>query len=359
MTKIVDKLQNIWYGLMYGLKTTETEILTQKGAQSDKQISINQNVDAEKMSRALLNGQETQAVKELRYRTYKVADEAEKLDYITNGLVIPKQDRKHVYIDETEGYKTILIQNNEELGLGVLDELNRINSYGEQLKYVLQITRNFVPRFRIEEFTSKLVVKEIDNNHVQLDFYSTIYPNEHKYTSKGFINEINKIKDNGLKSDVIDFEELKFITQKAHGVRDLMEYKFDNIFFKKIDIFDGNFVIKFKAHLKNEPIDLTKRFYNEEMDERYNNKDKKDVIFNLSEIDKKEYTCSECGKILTNDSFLNVNKSNGHNSFIDSDGIEHYDGDDLEFYDAQITLETYGRVICKKCINKLIKEGKI
>lgn len=358
MSKVVDKIKNAWYGLMYGLKITETEILTQKGSSNDKSVSINQNVDAEKMSRALLNGQETQAVKELRYRTYKIADEAEKLEYITNGLVIPKQDRKHVYIDESEGYKTILIQNNEELGLGVLDELNRVNSYGEQLKYILQITRDFVPRFRIEEFTSKLVVKEIDNTHVQLDFYTTIYPNEHKFSSKGFINEIYKIKDNGLKSDIIDFKELKFITQKAHGVRDLMEYKFDNIFFRQIDIFDGNFVIKFKAHLKNEPVDLTKKFYNKEMDEKYNNNDKKDVIFNLSEIDKKEYICSECGKVITNYSLLNSSKSNGHNCFIDDDGIEHYDGEEAEFYDAQITLETYGKVLCKKCMSKLIKKEK-
>lgn len=345
MSKIINSIKNTWYGLMYGLKITETEILTQKGAQSDKEITVNQNVDAEKLSRALLNGQETQAVQELRYRTYKVADEAEKLDYITSGLVVPKQDRKHVYIDETEGYKTILIQNNNELGMGVLDELNRVDSYGEPLKYTLDIKREFMPRFRIEEFTSKLVVKEIDDTHVQLDFYSTIYPNEHKFTSKGFISEIKKIKENGLKSDVVEFEGLKFVTQKAHGVRDLMEYKFDNIYFKKIDIFDGNFVIKFKAHLTNEPVDLTKKYFSKEMDDKYKENTKKDVIFNLSEIDKKEYVCSVCGKVMSNEALLNPTKTIG-------DSI-------MEFYDAQITLETYGKVLCKDCLNKIIEENKI
>lgn len=359
MTKIINKIKNAYYGLMYGLKITETEILTQKGGQNDNNISTNQNVDAEKMSRALLNGKETQAVKELRHRTYKIANASENLDYITEGLVIPKQDREHVYVDESEGYKTILIQYNEEMGKGVLDEINRIDTYGEQNKYILQIERDFVPRFRIEEFTSKLVVKKIDETHVQLDFYTTIYQNEFKYTSKGFINEVNKIKDDKLKSDIIDFKQLKFITNKAHGVRDLMEYKFDNIFYNKIDIFDGNFVIKFKAHLKNEPIDLTARFFDKTMDGKYKNTEKKDVIFNLSEIDYKEYTCSECGKIMTNIKNIKPMESEGHLLTIDENGIEHYDGNDLEFYDAQITLETYGKVLCKKCLEKLINDKKI
>lgn len=361
MGRIVDKAKNLWYGLMYGLKITETEILTQKGAQSDESVSINQNVDAERMSRALLNGQETQAVQELRYRTYKVADEASKLEYITTGLVLPKQDSQHVHIDESEGYELILIQGNEEMGKGVLDEINRVNTYGEQTKYILQVERDFFPRFRIEEFTTKLVVKKIDDTHVQLDFYATIYPNEFKYLSKGFINEVNKIKDSGIKSDVIDLQGLKFITHKAHGVRDLMEYKFDNIFFKKIDIFDGNFVIKFKAHLKNEPVDLIARFYDKTMDEKYQNNEKKDVIFNLSEIDKKEYVCAECGKVITNEAHLKPNKGSDYEIIIGEDGIEHYktDNEAGEFYDAQITLETYGKVLCKDCLDKLIKEKKV
>lgn len=355
MNKFINKFKNVWYGLMYGLKITETEILTQKGSQNDEGTTTNQNVDVEKMSRALLDGKETQAVQELRYRTYKIADEASKLEYITAGLVLPKQDSKFISVDQSDDYKIRLIQPNEEIGSSILDELNRLNSYGDISKYIIQIGRNLIPRYRLEEFTTKLVVKSIDETHVQLDFYTTIYPNEHKYTSKGFISEINKIKDAKLKSDILEFESLKFITQHAYGERDLMEYKFDNIFFKQIDIFDGNFVVKFKAHMRNEPVDLTARFYNKGMEEKYNNKEKKDVIFNLSEIDNKQYTCSECGKVMNNDGHLHQNKENWHELTLDKHGIEHYDGDTLEFYDAQITLETYGKVICKDCLSKIIK----
>ena len=120
-------------------------------------------------------------------------------------------------------------------------------------------------------------------------------------------------------------------------------------------------VIKFKAHLKNEPVDLTARFYDKTMDEKYQNNEKKDVIFNLSEIDKKEYVCAECGKVITNEAHLKPNKGSDYEIIIGEDGIEHYktDNEAGEFYDAQITLETYGKVLCKDCLDKLIKEKKV
>ena len=97
------------------------------------------------------------------------------------------------------------------------------------------------------------------------------------------------------------------------------------------------------------------------MDEKYQNNEKKDVIFNLSEIDKKEYVCAECGKVITNEAHLKPNKGSDYEIIIGEDGIEHYktDNEAGEFYDAQITLETYGKVLCKDCLDKLIKEKKV
>lgn len=358
---IFNKIKNLAYGLAYGLKITEEEILTQKGANNDDNITTNQNVDAQRMSRALLNGEETQAVQELRDRTYRVSDAASKLEYITNNLVVKKQDKKDVVYENSENLKIKLIQFNDEIVQNILDELKRVNSFGESPKFIINIERDFFPRYRLEEFSKKLVIKELEDDRVQLDFYVSTYPDEFNFKSKGFINEIKRIKENNLRSDILDFKCVKFITQKAYKVDDLLEYQFDKIFFSTIDIFDGYYVVKFKAHVKIDGVNIIEKYKMKEIDEKYNNKTKKDVIFNLSEIDNKEYICSECGKKITNDNLLKPVDNVKFDEVEHSDGTIHYISDDsiTEFYDAQITLETYGRVICKKCLEKLIKEGKL
>lgn len=332
-------LKKISFGLFGGLKDADNLLTSNNHSNDSNSISVNQKVEHEKLSKDLLKGEETEIVKELRYRLYKDSEESRKYSYLGNGVAIKNEDSIHVDYENSENYELILIQPNYELPNSLYEDIENLNKFQEK-KYILNIKREFVPRYKIEEFTNKIVVKKIDDTHSQLDLYCTIYPNVDNFKSKGFISEIKKIKEEGIKSDITDFDGIKFITNKCYKQEELIQFEYDNIYLKEIVEYGGSYVLKFKSHNTCEPIDLKKKFFSKEMSDKYEKNEKKDVIFNLSEIDKKEYVCSECGKKITNEDFL---KS----------------GDNLEFYDAQITLETYGRVICKDCLEKLINEEKI
>ena len=81
MNKIKKVLLNLWYGLPFGLKAAGDEIMG--GGEADQAgTEINQQVTDKRVAKHLLKGEVTQEVEELRYRTYKVANDSEKYKYV-------------------------------------------------------------------------------------------------------------------------------------------------------------------------------------------------------------------------------------------------------------------------------------
>lgn len=344
---IMDKIKGAVTSLMYGIKATEEEVFTQKGASTEIGTGIHQNVHSQKLSTMLLAGKETQEVKELRYRVYRVAEEAKNYEYITNGLAARKEEPKLPDVENSEELEVLLVQTNGELVTSIAEDFKYINTYGKSPDYTLDIERDFMPRYKVEEFCNKIVVKKLDETHVILDMYCTKYMNQENFKSKGFINEIVKINEKGLRSDIVDFKTLSFVTNNAYGYNDLVLFRYDNLRLRDIVEYKGDYVLKFKAHVVFDAIDLTSDFFCDEMERKYANKEKRDVIPNISDANYQSYTCSECGKVIDNN--LHMNRINENT----------VPGDESEYYDAQITLESYGRVICRECLLKLDSEGRL
>ena len=102
MKKFFKKIGNwfylTWVGLFYGLKATDKEVFTQSGIDMGGGISMDEEMHTNRISHDLLAGKETQAVKELRYRTYQVDREAKNYEYFSPYLATKrdKQDSKFV-----------------------------------------------------------------------------------------------------------------------------------------------------------------------------------------------------------------------------------------------------------------------
>ena len=115
MGKIKDKISNAWTRLMFGLKNTENELFTQLGASQDTGTSINHEASSHRVSQALLKGELTQEVKELRYRTYTIDREAKSYEYFSPTLakkIDRKIDSKFVSFENSENLNVITIQYN-------------------------------------------------------------------------------------------------------------------------------------------------------------------------------------------------------------------------------------------------------
>lgn len=356
--------------LAFATKSTEEEVFTQSGMNNTNNgVSISQDITqgTHALSKALLKGELTEEVKQLRYRTYKVDREAKKYKYYAPTLALKRKegkDNKFVSYDKSDGLDVITIQNNKALSEDILDAIHQIENggRGKGCKYLIEINRNFVPRFRIEEFLKKIVVKRFDETHAILDLYFSKYAerffrtsDDKSFRSKAFIHEIENIRDNKVKSDILEIEQIRFVTNHAYKQEDLMEFVFRNIWFKEVIEFDGDYILKFKASIEKDGIDLTKDYYNKEMDERYKNNEKKELMLDLSgKTTIQTYVCDDCGKVVTFDVEKIDEMPITEARDVDEETTDEETWNATDYFDLQIVEQTIGKKLCKNCLRKYI-----
>jgi hypothetical protein len=374
MKKLFTKFFNefkIWvHSLAAATKNVETQTLSQVNVDSvEGGINVVQDVNqgVHELAKALLRGELTEEVKQLRYRNYKVDREAKKYKYFSPTLALKKKegkDNKFISFDKSDGLEVITIQYNYAISEDVLDAIKQIENggRGKKTKYKFEFKRDFIPRFRMEEFAKKVVVKRLDETHAILDFYFSKYPerffrrsDDKSFRSKVFIHEIESIRDKGVKSDMLDVEELRFVTNHAYKQDDLMEFVFKNIMFREVAEFDGDYILRFKASIEHDGIDLTAAFYNKEMAEKYENKKKKELVLDVSGGAPIEtYVCSDCGKVVTFDTQKMEEMPISEARDIDVEINEEDSWSVTEYMDMQIIEQTIGKKLCKSCLKKYI-----
>ena len=363
MRNLLNNIKFFFYSLIYGMKNTEDNILHQTGISSNEGTSIVKEVEDKRVSKALLKGEVTQEVQELRYRTYKVEQESKTFEYFTPTLALKKdgQDTKFLKYDDRDGLELITVQPNDCLVETVGDTLEQVGGRGKRVDYRIKIQRNFIPRYKIEEYITRLDVKKLDETHVILDMYVSKYPNDKDFKSKGFVREVEKIRDQKIKSDILDYEEISFITKHAYKIDDMVKFVFKNIWFKEVVEFDGHYIVRFKASLKRDIIDLTKIYYSKTMDEKYKNKERKEVILNFNDyLVSNIYKCEDCGKeVLMNRELMDkLEAYNGKDITKEEIDVEN-NPQVLEFMDMQIAEQTFGKKLCSECLKKYLIENKL
>ena len=362
ISKITNNIKLFFYDLLYGMKATEDVVFHQSGSGDGDGTSISKQVEDTRVSKALLKGEVTQEVEELRYRTYLVDKESKCFEYYAPTLAIKKdaQDTKFLKYDDSDGLELITSQPNDFIVENVSETLEQVGGRGKRTEYRIKIKRNFVPRYKIEEYITRLDVKKLDETHVILDMYVSQYPNDKDFKSKGFIKEVEKIRDEKIKSDILDYEEISFISHHAYKICDMIKFVFNNIWFKEVINFDGHYILRFKAFVHQDTIDLTKIYYSKSMDEKYKNKEKKEVMLNINEYaDKKEYVCQECGKVVIVDKEMMDNLEPFMGRDITQEEIQTDNPSVLDFMDMQISEQTFGKRMCSDCLKKYLKDNNL
>ena len=90
ISKITNNIKLFFYDLLYGMKATEDVVFHQSGSGDGDGTSISKQVEDTRVSKALLKGEVTQEVEELRYRTYLVDKESKCFEYYAPTLAIKK-----------------------------------------------------------------------------------------------------------------------------------------------------------------------------------------------------------------------------------------------------------------------------
>lgn len=322
MNKIKKYFLNLWYGLPFGMKAADTEIMG-NNSKDNNSISIQQEVSDKRVGQHLLKGEITQEVEDLRYRTYRVANESKKYNYLGNGVAIKKENQT------INKKKHRFTQDNENVCESILQTLKQVGNYGTE-KYRFEIDYNSFVRFKIEKYATKVDVNINDEDGtIETTLHFNAEPNPYDSVSKPFINEISKllnvkseyeIQKNEIASSI---QSLSFVTYKAINEDDLVTYcfvnggKFTN--FEKRG-YEYLMTLVWDEYMRT-PLNLETKYYSKSMAEKYERKEKKNEVLALSEMERKRY-CSICGK-------------------------------EMSTYDADIQEASNQKIICKECMQKL------
>jgi len=317
MKSIIDNLKRKAAMLALSISSVEKNALSQKTEGLSLDGSITQRLNQGHICDSLINGEVTEEVLNLKWRTYKVlkASEGFKTEitgYDEDGLPITitgkrnnKKGLHKIKVDEFDNYRLEMVIDNTEIQMGsnqafdndnisLFDEVvQNLNDKGEILSVThgeinsrdyfnthknetpINIERTVTPSFYLENFTKKLNVRIIDNETRLLEFYVSKYPDEYNRTSRLFISNLIKEMGKLIPSAMLDINSVEFVTYKSLGVSDFLEFKYDITSFDKIVEFNGYYVIKFIAKTNINGRDITEVHRVTSLDEKYEQKAKK------------------------------------------------------------------------------------
>jgi ATP-dependent protease HslVU (ClpYQ) ATPase subunit len=89
------------------------------------------------------------------------------------------------------------------------------------------------------------VVKDVGDGTKLIEFYISKYPDEFDRKTRLLISEIKKVMKNPRSSDIVDVDKIGFVTNKAIGAANGLEFIYEVEKFYKVTEHDGHYVIKF------------------------------------------------------------------------------------------------------------------
>ena len=300
MKRIWANIRIFLHYLFAGMVSADKEISNgEKNSSASDGVGIEQKKEVDNVYSQMLRGEVTEEVKELRYEMYQADRKSHDYVYSGGGRATKKND---VFgfdgaVLEDDGFEVELVQENDTIAKSLTDY--GIVSYGDKVFYDdtkdndpdelhdgekrIHIKYDYNPRFRIEKFARKVVVKKTNEEGKRvLDLYFWENPDQFERISRIFSNYINGVYSRTERPDSFEFQTLSFVSYKAFGSDDIKLYAYENPKYLGIKKFDGNFVVSFMADIVESGTDLLDEIYHQRTEEKIKNKEaRKGATVNL------------------------------------------------------------------------------
>ncbi len=284
------------------MANVEKDLLTQKdpdGADVSHTLNINQNTLSDDLERGILSV----AVQELRWRMYETLNRTQELKsiishYITDadGTQVPVYTTKEisaedirrslskVKLDSFDNYSLAMVIDNSPITIAGKDidldinENGKIEEFDLKQERPIQVYREAVCKFNIENYAKKLHVRNISEDEKLLEFVFSKFADQYDKKSTLFISELKRALVNPRSSNMLDIREVGFITLNSVGAKDLLEFTYEIVKFDKIVEFNGNYIIKFIAKPIINGVSLTSKYDGGKLQEKYNKKEARKTL---------------------------------------------------------------------------------
>ena len=306
MKRLWYSIKLFFYSLFHGMKAADDVLTTSNKEISSGGATEEQKLEETNLYSALLKGEVTQEVKDLRYEMYESVRQSKDWKYLGNGQAVKRNHmlvKSPMKIDDEDGLKVILIQDNKVHMQGADNSINNIDKVltirtEADAEHTFKATHEYLVRHKIETYSRKLVVKLTgEENKFKLDFYISEYPIENDPRAVYVVKELESLYNSKSRtSDLTDLITLTFTTDKAYGDDDWKIYDFKISEYVGIKKFDGNYILSFYASLPNGVEDTTNEFNDEESVKKFEKKEARkkktislaDAIDTIKEKEEKE-----------------------------------------------------------------------
>ena len=261
-----------FHGLFQGLRSADATMTAQVSGEDGSDQEVSHKLEINNVYNDLLRERQTQEVLETIDMSYRVAREANNYEVTLIGDLsddsvgsekelkavavkkVAMNYDKHPEVFNEKGYHVILIQDNKKIqkksnmSAAATDFIREIALNGNDFDTTIELKYDgFTPRFALQKFVTKVVVREMKSGKKKVDLYIPSEAGQFTKTDAILISELHRIMDNNLKkTDFLDIQALSFVTDKAFGADDYIWYNLTFLRFKKISLFDGSFVLTFE-----------------------------------------------------------------------------------------------------------------
>lgn len=268
MKKIYLTIYTFLHHLFEGLHNADNVAFSQNNDdENDNGGNIEIKNEKHSVYNDLLKGELTQEVKELRHEMYVAERESHKYEYVGGGIAKKKKNRfsDRPNVEEEDGYTLQILQGNNEITESVTDGIysDTVGTKNNR-DFTIIINRDFNPRFKLEEYATKVLIYRGDDDNVLVKLYMSKYLKQFDKRHRFFMNELKRVVDeNDVRSELLEFDTLEFITYKAWGAEDLHMYKYGNLKYRDSKETEDSYVLTFNSIVIDDGVDMTAQFLDE------------------------------------------------------------------------------------------------
>lgn len=289
-------LKNRMLDIAIATARVEKSALNNSGVSMTDDVGHTINHKQGTLSDALIRGELTQEVKNLRWRMYKTLMAMEDVNQVIVGyekMVDPetgetydspimgegvdgKVKLRKVPIDTYDDYPIHMIIENTETNNGIAERLKQNGSEVLKTHRKVEVECYEMSRFPIHEFLKKINVRLVDEGKYLVEMCFSKYHDGYSPTHALFIKEMERAFARKKIDNLFELKQIGFITHNDMGVKSYKGFLYNVDNFDKFVEFNGMYVVKYMVTAEHDGLDVFEQYRVEELDAKYEAKEIRD-----------------------------------------------------------------------------------
>ena len=281
--KLWQRIKLFFIYLFAGMHAADRNLTSGEKDVGMDEAGIERRQESDNVFSQLLRGEVTQEVKEVRHEMYYAERKSHEYEYGGGGRAVKKTKSlfSNTSIENSDGHNIVLVQPNIKIGHSLHDygiipvtDGDECGAYYDDSKdkdpdgitdsvKVLKFEYDYLPKFKLENYVEKVVVKDDEKGNRYVDLYFTIGFDSVNRLDRQFSNELDRVFKGDRRSDILFFNALSFTTLKSSLKDENLRYRFTDFVFRETVYNEGYRILRYSCKTDLDGVDLLDEIYDE------------------------------------------------------------------------------------------------